>query len=275
MKQTPEKPRVFLAMPHYTAHIHMAAAQAFFTSYTVGGVRVVRQQTWGGSLLAKSFNMLWAMALASNEKDECEWFAMLHADIGPEGGWVDKLIEEAIVNDADVVSACIPLKNAKGLTSTGIDDPDDEFQPLRRLTMREVHSQMVPLTFSAADLGQPDHALLVNTGCFVARLDRPWCRATDQRGHLLSTFSIDDRIKRIDGVWNVGVSPEDWRWSRMLHRAGAKVMATKKVVANHFGETGYRNDAAWGQYRNDEETQNVWQSKGCRIITDDAEQYAI
>ena len=258
-------------MPSYDSRVHLASAQAFFVTPTKGEVSIIRQQTWGGSLLAKSFNMLWAMALAHADKEQCEWFAMLHADIGPEAGWVDILVKEAIIHDADMVSAVIPMKSPKGLTSTGLDNPENEFEPMRRMTMREVWQPEIPDTFTAADLGQTELALLVNTGCFVARTNRKWCRATDERGFLKSRFSIDDRIARIDGMWNVGVSPEDWQFSRMLHEAGAKVMATRKVKAVHYGETGYRNDVPWGTCENDDETRKTWEARNCSIITDGKE----
>ena len=73
---------------------------------------------------------------------------------------------------ADVVSTVLPIKDRRGVTSTAIDDPEDEWTPLRRLTMREVHR--LPETFSAqADCGYPNNALLVNTGCFVLDLRKP------------------------------------------------------------------------------------------------------
>jgi hypothetical protein len=129
--------------------------------------------------------------------------------------------------------------------------------------MREVH-QHLPATFSAADLGHGDKALLVNTGCFVARLDQDWCRATDSNGHLLSTFSLDDRIKRVNGKWNVGMNPEDWRWSRMLHAQKAKVYATTSVKLEHFGEVGFTNAHGWGYLNHDEETKG-WQNDGLKF----------
>lgn len=258
------KPRVFVGMPHYSSQVHIAAAYGLFVGASTGGAcEIVDRQSYGGSALAKSFNMLWAQALALNEAGRCDWFAMLHADIGPEDNWVDNLIGIALANDADVVSVVMPLKSSKGLTSTGIDNPNEPYEPYRRLTMREVHERL-PATFSAADLGHPDKALLINTGCFVARLDRDWCRATDSEGNLLSTFSLHDRIKRINGKWNVGMNPEDWRWSRMLHAAGAKVFATTSIQATHFGEVGYSNGHGWGSFANDQETKS-WQADGLRF----------
>lgn len=270
--KTLTRPRVFMAMPHYTSAVHIGAAQAFFVTGSRGAVDIVRHQTWGGSLLAKSFNMLWAMALSVAEKEGCEWFVMLHADIVPEHGWVDKLVTEGERIDADVISVVMPLKSQKGLTSTAIDNPHDIFQPLRRLTMREVHSGKIPETFVADDLSD-NIELLINTGCMAARLDRPWCRAVDSDGNLRSTFSIADRIKRIDGKWNVGVAPEDWQWSRTINELGGKVAATTAVKASHYGEAGYPNDSGWGAFENDEETKDVWAAKGCRLTTDPAEEY--
>lgn len=234
-----KKPFVYIGFPAYGGAEPDAVRSVFRTA-------TKRYPTFANmaplSLLAMAFNMLWCAAY--NRRDEVTHFAMLHGDIVPEPWWIDILMDELNEHGADVVSCVVPLKSDNGLTSTAIDDPECRWQPHARLTMKEV--MRLPKTFTAADCGWPDRALLINTGCWLARLDRHWCRDF--------YFTINDEIfERDDGMLVPAVESEDWFASRLLHERGAKVMATRAVSLNHVGRFGKSNQVAWGEYEFDQE----------------------
>ena len=140
------------------------------------------------SLVSLNCNRLWCQALNTREANGLQWFAMLHSDIAPEPWWLDKLISEAERCDADLISAVVPLKDGRGLTSTAILMPGGPLGAFYRLTLSQVLHPEFPVTFdirmavdALASLPEemretelPNEALLVNTGCMAVRLDRPW-----------------------------------------------------------------------------------------------------
>jgi hypothetical protein len=183
-----------------------------------------------------------------HEKNRLTHFIMLHDDISPYGLWIEDLITEMQRFDADVVSAVVPIKDTRGITSTAIDNPDNCFAPERRLTMTEIEN--LPMTFTSADCGYPDRALLVNSGCFLARFDKPW-RLPPFR------FNIDDRISyategRYKDHYVAETASEDWQFSRHVHKHGGKVMATKRVKLDHWGMMSFPNFVKWGQWTTDQ-----------------------
>jgi hypothetical protein len=206
------------------------------------------------SLLANGFNQLWVDALESGYTH----FAMLHADVVPQNGWIDTLMEELERTGADIISAVSPIKDDRGITSMGIaNDPAYWWTPLRRFTMREI--VRFPLTFSAEDAGYPGRALLVNTGCWLADLRNPLWRAEDGRGNLLIYFTIRDRVWKNGEKILCGVQSEDWFFSERLHAVGLKAVATRKVQLQHIGRFPYPNNIAWGKWESDEDTRPLWE----------------
>jgi predicted O-methyltransferase YrrM len=220
--------------------------------------------SFGGSLLANTFNQAWCGALNYQKHGrDITHFAMLHDDVVPLDGWLATLLEDLRDSGADLVSACIPIKDQRGLVSTAIDDPSDPFCVERRLTMEEVF--YLPSVFMAKDTSYPDRMLLVNTGCWVCHFTRPW----RFRGH----FEINDRIvyrlpdgRRLlqeeaarlaerdllpPGEWSSEVDPEDWNFSRQIQRAGAVVAASRRVVVSHVGILPYPNNHPWGDMKQD------------------------
>jgi len=189
------------------------------------------------SALPHNFNTGWCVALNIVHLGErVDYFAMLHADIAPEPGWLSKLIEEMEDKQLDVLSAVSPIKNNLGLTSTAIDNNErDTWRPMCRLTMKEVFD--LPETFTEDDLPGP---LLINTGCWVVKWNQDWCKQVH--------FEFNDRI-----VFNTALNrympefePEDWCISRMFNDLGLRVGATRKVRLAHYGDREYRNDHPWG-----------------------------
>ncbi len=236
------KTSCFLACPHYGS----------FTPACVGGIYLASLKFQplvhfsGASLLAYNFNLLWCQALNMRRERPVGYFAMLHADVGPDPGWLDVLIEEMDATGADVMSAICPIKDQRGLTTTGIHDPEDKDMPprTRRLTLKEVHK--LPPTFDAAGAGFPGKWLALNTGCWVARLDRPW---VDE----FPGWTIMDGIATFEGGMKVArVFSEDWHWSQWLNKRGVKLFATRKVNLTHTSNNATYPNTAWGDCATDE-----------------------
>lgn len=235
-------PSVFLALPTYDGRMEMLTAAAAFLWPTLGKCRV-GHYLHRGSLLASGFNSLWCQALNLAAEDKVNRFAMLHADVVPtDRGFLDKLERVLQETGADVVSAVIPIKDTRGVTSTALGDPDDPWRPVRRLTMREVFD--LPETFRGKDLGH-EGPLLVNTGCMMVRMDRFWPRT-------FSGFQIQDRVvEDTDGRMRPMNLPEDWAFSDFLWRSGVDVVATRAVSVSHIGRIEYVNNQAWGSWERD------------------------
>lgn len=236
---------VALAMPAY-GQVHPFAARAFWGCPSLGKHRCLPGASMS-SLLARGFNIAWHTAVETRRlaKPHVDYFCMLHADVVPEPGWVDLLVEEIEKHKADVVSVVVPIKDTKGLTSTAIEYPPDPFEVERRLTMHEV--MRLPETFGIEDVGYTDgRALLVNTGCWIADLSKPWVNDV--------CFTVRDDVQHdADGTPRVRCIPEDWGFSMWLRDRGAKVLATRRVkVSHHGGADGYPNDSAWGSWQDDE-----------------------
>lgn len=179
-----------------------------------------------GSVLTFNFNTTWTIALNERANLGLTHFAMLHEDVCPEDFWLDKLLDELRKSDADVVSAVVPIKTSEGTTSTALETPDP-WRP-NRLSMREVFER--PETWT-------EDGLLINTGCWIARLDRPWCEQI--------CFRNQDRIVNRDGKFVPEFMPEDWDFSRQLRNLGAKVCATRAVRLYHEREE-WNNFTPWG-----------------------------
>ena len=245
--------RVLIAAPG--PNFPFRTAVALFSSATDG-----RNETYvahNSSSAWDGFNALWLDAL--NSGDRYTHFAMLHADIVPEGFWVDTLIGELDRTGVDLVSTVVPIKDARGLTTTGIGDPDDPWSPLRRFTVRECLA--FPETFDAADAGYPGMPLLHNHGCFVADLRRPVFQTTNPDGSLKVSFAFPRRSVKVSGNWVVQAESEDWFFSRMLHEAGGRSVATRKIRLRHLGAMEFTNFDPWGMYEHgDEDTAAKWRS---------------
>lgn len=242
-------PNVFLACPTYDNTIVAGASQAVWAGCTKLHQVYVSMQ--GQSLLAKNFNEMWCDALNQRESRDLKYFAMLHADIQPEAYWLDKLIAELDANDADVMSAIVPIKDNRGVTSTAIAYPGDPYRVFTRLTVRQMRHPSFPATFDIAGAVEglaalppelrveaPRTNLLINTGCWVARFDRPW----NEKIH----FEIRDKIAKENGKFFAKNLPEDWNFSSQLVMQNAKVMATRNIKLIHYGIAAYGNTADWG-----------------------------
>lgn len=270
--------RLYLCQPSY-AVCNPQSARIFWIGSTNKYRSRCHYVSNGGSLLAATFNGFWAHALnlqtcyqvgvdakrkghsvTSNPftaphhvkqllgeawlqgylgTGNFTHFAMLHDDIVPVEGWVDILIEDLQASGADVCAAIMPLKDGHGLTSTAIDDPTDPYRVIRRLSMAEVYR--LPEVFTAADCGYPDNKLLLNTGCWVADIRKPWARKV--------RFTINDTIRPDEsGLLAAEVASEDWNFSRDVQDLGGKVVATRRCGAWHHGSFPFPNDTPWGEW---------------------------
>jgi len=197
-------------------------------------------QTECGSLLALIFNKLWCAAL--NKRRECKFthFAMHHADIEAPPGWLDTLVAEMARINADVLSVVVPIKDQRGVTSTGYQDPTTRV--IRRFTMTEVQS--FNPTFNNIGARRPYYWLVINTGLWICDFTKPWAEEV--------CFSVLDAVvKEDDGTFCPKCLPEDWNFSGWCARKGLKVFATTTVPVAHHGRFAWRNDSAWGMWETD------------------------
>lgn len=205
-------------------------------------------------------NQLWCHALNLAKVGQITHYAQLHSDITPAPGWIDLLIDDLDDKQADFISATVALKDDNGLTSCGIGDSDNPWQPFRRFTIRELCE--MPETFDILATPHPDRYLLHNSGCFVADLRNPKWRTVDSNGCLVADFGFPIRSVLLeDGLFQSQRESEDWHFSRGMARIGLKTLATRRVTTIHFGQRGYRNDYPWGKLEHDVATQDKWGAK--------------
>lgn len=243
--------RVFLHIPH-SGSLAPEVLESLASPPTFGD-HEIQMSASGMSLLAMNFNSGWAAAL--NSRPTVQYFCMHHSDIGvgsDAGGWLDYLISELHRTKADVISVVVPIKDTRGLTSTGLlrREGGTLKHEHRRLQMKELDA--LPDTFNARDVcnvfGEPfdgmavgeARILTVNTGLWVCRMDRPWVEDV--------CFTIKDKVlKNEDGTFTAHVWPEDWNFSEWCYDNGVRVVVNKKVPVGHRGGTIYSNRARWGQ----------------------------
>jgi hypothetical protein len=227
---------VFLAVPYYD-HL-VAAALPGLLQPSQQAVATLTLES--GSLLAMVFNQLWCHALNQRRIFGLTHFAMHHADIQAPPFWIDTLLDEQQHVGADMLSVVVPIKDDRGLTSTGTRDP--VHGAIRRFTMKEIYD--LPETFSIADTTVRDHWLMVNTGLWICDFTKPWVEQV--------VFSILDSIICENGRFQARSLPEDWNFSGWCARQGLRVFATRKLPVVHHGRAAYGNDEVWGEWQTDQ-----------------------
>lgn len=186
------------------------------------------------SVLTVNFNNLWCEALNNRGPLKLTHFTMHHSDIAAPEWWVDTLVEEMARVGADVLSAVVPLKDDRGLTTTAVgSDPDS----IRRLTLREAHR--LPETFCIDDIPgrEPNRRLLINTGLWICRFTEKWVEPPTFPG-----FKQLDALRPKAGFPGhfeaVGLS-EDWGFSQWAWNQKLRVFATRKLALTHYGMFGW------------------------------------
>jgi hypothetical protein len=232
---------VLLGLPHYGE----LAPEAIVSLIMPSAKHTLKIQTNSASLLAHNFNLLWCAALNQRDERGLTHFAMHHADIHAKELWLDDLLDEMDRVNADVLSCIVPLKDDRGLTSTAFLNPATN--DIRRLTMQE--AMQMPETFDRLDrVGDSCTrlTLLINTGLWVCRFDRPWVEK-------FPGFTIKDHVYKDEetGRWKASVFSEDWNFSKWCAENGVRVFATRKIPLAHYGRSCWRNDSAWGNWATD------------------------
>jgi hypothetical protein len=244
---------VFLTCPTYDRRIDTLTSKILWQRSSQR--HQVDVYSASSSLLTNCCNGLLRDALNKRAAFNFTWFAMLHNDVAPQDWWLDTLIAEAEAQAADMLCTVIPVKDARGLTSTAIADPSLK-RCFCRLTQAQICHPQFPTTFDihgAADALErlpeplrvadvPRSILWCNTGCFVMRLDRDWDWSK-------VCFRMEDGLQLVDGVWKDFNISEDWCFSQAVAEQGGKVMATKIVSVLHRGATDYPSNQVWGQPR--------------------------
>ncbi len=193
------------------------------------------------SILPENFNAHLCSAVNMRDDPFVTHFVMLHGDIEPQPGWLDVLFDEYWASKADVLSAVVPIKTMKGITSTAIGERLPNGRPKHtKLTLADIHS--LPETFGIEDTPWPDKQLWINTGCMMFDCRAPWVTDFLRSGG----FGFETWIEERDGLFLSSAFSEDWRMSAWCAENGVKCKATRKVQLNHWGTHAFGNASAWG-----------------------------
>ena len=233
--------RIFVITPLYDNFLHCATHYCLNNAvHRSGTCRVVGTKMFSSSLLPRTFNELWITAWLHRQK--IDWVAMMHADIDAGPGWAENLVHEAIRLDATLLSANVRIKDTLGDTSTAMDllpPPDTAWgRKLRRIAVADL--MRLPISFTNHDvarlwgLKQGEYgALLINTGCWVARLHDGW--ANKVSFHIHSGIDWDQDPPK---CWT---DSEDWELGRDLHHLGYgdRVFASSLLNVHHWGQISF------------------------------------
>lgn len=172
--------------------------------------------------------------------------------------WLDVLNEEMDKCGADFISVPMSIKDHRGVTSCGVGNPDNRWNPWRRFCTNEF--EQWPQTFCAEDIGYGDKYLLHNNALCLYNMKSPIWWQTDSEGCIKAMFNFTERItKGADGRWVRQQDSEDWAFSRRLWELGAKTFITSRIKTVHHGGMGYDNNGDWGMWKNgDEDTASQW-----------------
>ncbi len=243
--------KVVIGMPHRDGWAHYGAVRSAAATPSERYTRWVIDE--GNSVLTLTFNTLLARALNLRDQEGATHFAMLHNDVVPLAPyWVDILMDELIARDLDMISAVVPIKNEKGLTSTGSDNIDYPWG-VRRLTTTEIMA--LPETFTINDIAHRDQdaCLLLNSGCTLMKINEPWVQGLHFRQQDRITWCLSTKEWVAQGI------SEDWDFSRQLVARGCRLGATRKLPLFHQLPQ-YSNEHAWGTEQVDEDwrEQHAW-----------------
>lgn len=215
--------RVFLAMPTYDARCFAATAMAIAEASRDPALEIQRRAPMG-SVLPSVFNMAW---LEATEND-FDYFAMIHADVWAQPGWLDRMIQILDETGSDLVSAVLRIKTHERLTSTGVDRRG---QPTVNLTVADI--EKLPAVFGEDDVRElyaDATTVLHNTGLFVARMCSPWVK--EWRG-----FTMASTILREPKGARVVQNSEDWLMARdmaaMTPRPKVRIVSALRTL--HYG----------------------------------------
>lgn len=175
--------------------------------------------------------------------------------------WLDVLVEELDKSGADFISVPMAIKDHRGVTSCGIGNPANRWNPWRRFCTNEFAK--MPTTFSAADIGYGDKYLIHNHAVCLFDMRKPLWWETDAAGCIKAMFNFEEDIRRGgDGKWVRRQDSEDWAFSRRLWELGAKTVITTRVQTLHHGAISFENHGDWGMWKDgDEDTSTQWRAE--------------
>ena len=250
---------IYLACPCYngmSAATHKATLQAT-QKYDV--IQSIKDY----SSLTLNFNSLWCDMLNIRKQHNITHFVMIHSDIDVKtDAWLDKMVQMCDETNCDVLSVVSPLKDNRGLVSTGVWDTQEQVVKYR-LTMTQVGK--LPEVFDVVDvLSQQDQMkthinnfnsvrdfhlkLAVNTGLMLVKVE-DWCEKVHFRQHdyvIKKTFS-DGTVEFVPQFIS-----EDWLFSADVQQLGKVVKGTKAIKIEHIGKFGYANFGVWGTLQEDD-----------------------
>jgi hypothetical protein len=242
--------KIFLGQPCYGA-IEFESADAVDNALNRDSPHELTAVRLTSSLLANCFNQLLAICLNAGGYD---YWALLHGDMAPADGFLDTLVAELEMYRLDVIHAPCALKSEKGYTSTAMAYSDDPWQPVRRLTVRELKSLWPTFTIGILreQLDPAARILLPNTGCMLIRIG-DWLKK-------FPGFEIRDRMLHAPGAERLGVRyefqpqcvSEDWNFGYWCAAHGVKVGGTTKVATRHVGRMVFPSDKDWGRDRDED-----------------------
>ena len=245
---------IYIAAPCYngmTMHTSKALLQCGQSKHDV----VIQQQDY--SILCYNFNAMWCDMLNRRRKrEDISHFCMIHSDIcildSENGGinWLDTFVNLLEESKSDVLSVISPLKDERGVTSTGVFDEERQ-AVVKRFTIRELES--MPTTFELDDVTNQYkmyyHKLVVNTGLMLVKVE-DWCEKVffHDRHYILKVTDKETGVVEFIPQ----VISEDWMFSVDVQKLGKVVKATKGLKIEHMGKCGYRNYGAWGTLLRDD-----------------------
>lgn len=226
-----DKPKVFLALPSRDGWMRSAFMAALDDVRENAGVCVVGLvQT---SLLANGFNKAFCGALNGRDRGITH-FLLVHADVVPQGRWFYQMCQDMARFNLDVLSAVITFRNDTGKTSTAIEDDNREPHPYYMHRDAGYGDDRLVFPKNAVLTSREQPKLLINTGCLLMNITRPWADEF--------SFMVGDLIgKNKDGKFEALNEPEDWRMSRHLMAKKVPYGATSKVHVIHHGTKDFLN----------------------------------
>ena len=190
---------------------------------------------FGGSLLPVVFNRAWVAGVVGG----FDLFAMLHADVQAESLWLSRLVRMLDEHDLDILSCLVPIKDETRTTSTAWDAGHVQ----HRITYDDVPK--LPEVFTNEDVRKlypESKGLLVNTGCWVARLrgesEYPWVRTWPG-------FTLQSTIDWTQDPPLVRSGSEDYLMSRWMNANGVRIGATSAIKVWHVGTKAWATP--WGK----------------------------
>lgn len=248
---------IYLGIPTYDSNLSKETVQSIQTGSK--GKHTIIQVVSSSSQLSFNFNLLLSDCLNKRNTTDLDYFLMLHADIGLEEGWIDKLVSLIEEYKGNVISVISPIKDNRGLVSCGIWNKEEG--KVNRFTLRELYdsSELKDcITFGNDELGLNDNkrCLVVNTGVMLVKLKEDKGNYVEwiERTHFEMNDNILTSVKDGKKVFTPATLSEDWHFSLQATDLRQRVLATRDIKLEHFGRVSFKNTHSWGDWDSDRGT---------------------